>query len=111
MVLNGAFLNTPDGMPMVWLGRRAGHPEMDRVYGPDLLLQACRVSKQTPWKHFFYGGAPGVAEQLAATLKARYSYLQVAGTYTPPFRPLNDAEKEELKARIARRSPTSSGLG
>jgi N-acetylglucosaminyldiphosphoundecaprenol N-acetyl-beta-D-mannosaminyltransferase len=110
-VLNGAFLNTPDGMPMVWLGRRAGHREMDRVYGPDLLLQACRVSRQTGWKHFFYGGAPGVAEQLAATLTARYPHLKVAGTYTPPFRPLNDAEKAELKNLVAQAKPDIIWVG
>ena len=59
LILNEAFLNTPDGMPMVWLGRFAGHAGMDRVYGPDLLVQACRVSKQTGWRHFFYGGGAG----------------------------------------------------
>src|SRR3546814_11565216 len=38
-ILNGALLNTPDGMPMVWLGKLAGHGEMERVYGPDLMLE------------------------------------------------------------------------
>ena len=40
-ILNGSFLNTPDGMPMVWAGKLAGHSEMDRVYGPDLMLMVC----------------------------------------------------------------------
>ena len=37
-ILNNAFLCTPDGMPMVWMGRIRGHAEMRRVYGPDLML-------------------------------------------------------------------------
>src|SRR5205823_2451294 len=40
-ILNGAFLCTPDGMPMVWMGRLRGHHEMNRVYGPDLMLDVC----------------------------------------------------------------------
>jgi N-acetylglucosaminyldiphosphoundecaprenol N-acetyl-beta-D-mannosaminyltransferase len=110
-ILNGAFLNTPDGMPMVWMGRRAGHPEVDRVYGPDLLLQACRVSRQAHWKHFFYGGAPGVAGQLADALTARFPHLKVVGTYTPPFRPLNETEKEELKSLVAQAKPDIIWVG
>jgi N-acetylglucosaminyldiphosphoundecaprenol N-acetyl-beta-D-mannosaminyltransferase len=110
-ILNGAFLNTPDGMPMVWLGRIDGHLEMDRVYGPDLLLQSCRVSRQVGWKHFFYGGAPGVAEQLAAALRERYPHLNVAGTYTPPFRPLNEEERNELRNKVAQARPDIIWVG
>jgi N-acetylglucosaminyldiphosphoundecaprenol N-acetyl-beta-D-mannosaminyltransferase len=110
-ILNGAFLNTPDGMPMVWLGRHDGHPEMDRVYGPDLLVQSCRVSEQAHWKHFFYGGAPGVADQLAAALRERHPHLHVVGTYCPPFRPLNEAEKQELKTQVAAAQPDIIWVG
>jgi len=31
---NRSLLTTPDGMPMVWLGRLAGHRSMSRGYGP-----------------------------------------------------------------------------
>jgi N-acetylglucosaminyldiphosphoundecaprenol N-acetyl-beta-D-mannosaminyltransferase len=110
-ILNGAFLNTPDGMPMVWVGRWNGHRAMDRVYGPDLLLEICRVSEQTKWKHFFYGSAPGVADQLAATLQARYPQLLVVGTYCPPYRPLNAEEKKDLCARVAKAKPDIIWVG
>jgi N-acetylglucosaminyldiphosphoundecaprenol N-acetyl-beta-D-mannosaminyltransferase len=110
-ILNGAFLNTPDGMPMVWLGKLAGHRAMDRVYGPDLLIQACRVSGQTGWRHFFYGGAPGVAGQLAEALRRRFPYLEVAGTFTPPFRPLNDTEQRALREEVARARPDIIWVG
>jgi N-acetylglucosaminyldiphosphoundecaprenol N-acetyl-beta-D-mannosaminyltransferase len=110
-ILNRAFLNTPDGMPMVWLGKLAGHSAMDRVYGPDLMLQSCRVSLQTNWRHFFYGGAPGVAESLSAALRLRHPHLQVVGTYTPPFRPLNEQEREELRAQVAALKPDIIWVG
>jgi N-acetylglucosaminyldiphosphoundecaprenol N-acetyl-beta-D-mannosaminyltransferase len=110
-ILNGAFINTPDGMPMVWLGKLAGHRGMDRVYGPDLLVQVCRVSRQTGWRHYFYGGAPGVAGQLAEALRLRFPYLQVAGTFTPPFRPLDEAEKKALQEEVARAGPDIIWVG
>ncbi|MCE0484480.1 MAG: WecB/TagA/CpsF family glycosyltransferase [Methylacidiphilales bacterium] len=110
-ILNGAYLNTPDGMPMVWMGRLNGHRDMNRVYGPDLMLEISRVSEETQWRHFYYGGAPGVALQLADSLRARFPKLHVVGTYTPPFRPLNDAEKEELRTLVAQSKPDIIWVG
>jgi len=110
-ILNGSFLNTPDGMPMVWVGRLNGYREMSRVYGPDLLLEICRVSEQTKWRHFFYGGAPGIADQLAGSLLDRFPKLLVVGTYTPPFRPLNDEEKMELRALVEKTKPDIIWVG
>ncbi len=86
-ILNGAGLNTPDGMPMVWLGKVHRYSEMDRVYGPDLMLALCELSARKGYRNFFYGGAEGVPEQLAARMKKEYPRLEVAGTFSPPFRP------------------------
>ena len=51
--LNGAFLCTPDGMPMVWAGKLSGHTGMSRVYGPDLMLDVCAWSKKIRAATFF----------------------------------------------------------
>jgi N-acetylglucosaminyldiphosphoundecaprenol N-acetyl-beta-D-mannosaminyltransferase len=110
-ILNHALLNTPDGMPMVWIGRGAGFRDMDRVYGPDLLLEVCRASESTGWKHFFYGGGPGTADSLAAVLQSKYPKLQVVGTHTPPFRPLTPAELTDLQAQVATARPDIIWVG
>ena len=60
-ILNQAFLCTPDGMPMVWMGKLNGFSEMDRVYGPDLMLDVFEASIRAGHRHFFYGGANGAA--------------------------------------------------
>jgi N-acetylglucosaminyldiphosphoundecaprenol N-acetyl-beta-D-mannosaminyltransferase len=99
-ILNRAFLCTPDGMPMVWMGKAAGFREMDRVYGPDLMLEVFRWSQKRPVRHFFFGGAPGVAEELKASLEARFPGVQIGGCYTPPFRPLDEAEEADLKKQV-----------
>lgn len=93
---NEAGLVTPDGMPLVWLSRLRGFRHVDRVYGPDLLLACCAQSEQRGYRHFFYGGADGVAERLATRLQTRFPRLSVAGTYTPPFRPLTAEEDSEV---------------
>lgn len=88
-------LNTPDGMPLVWWLRWHGQHQVERVYGPDLMLALCQHSVDYSYRHFFYGGAPGVAEKLAQRLKARFPGLQVAGTWSPPFRALTPAEAQQ----------------
>ncbi len=99
-ILNGAFLCTPDGMPMVWAGKLNKHGEMRRVYGPDLMMDVCAWSEKSGCKHFFYGGAEGVAKLLAEKLQAKFPKLDVVGTYTPPFRPLNATEEKALAEQI-----------
>lgn len=111
VILNQAFLCTPDGMPMVWLGRWRGHREMRRVYGPDFMLDVCGWSQRSGCRHFFYGGAPGVAEELREQLTARFPGLQVVGCYTPPFRPLTPDEKVELQQQIRAAQPDIMWVG
>ena len=110
-ILNRAFLCTPDGMPMVWLGKLNGQTAMSRVYGPDLMLEICRWSETSGCRHFFYGGAPGVAEELRERLTARFPALIVAGCFTPPFRPLTAAEELDLQQTIRAARPDIMWVG
>jgi N-acetylglucosaminyldiphosphoundecaprenol N-acetyl-beta-D-mannosaminyltransferase len=97
---NTAGMVTPDGMPLVWLSRLMGFSDVERVYGPDLMLAMCERSIERGYCHFFYGGGHGVAEQLVARLQARFPGLQVAGICSPPFRPLTPAEDRSVVERI-----------
>lgn len=108
---NRARFVTPDGMPLVWLGRGHGHRAITRVYGPDLLLATCAAGRATGLRHFFLGGGPGVAEALAARLTARFPGLQVAGTFTPPFRALTPEESDGWQASVRAREPDLIWVG
>jgi len=110
-ILNRAFLNTPDGMPMVWMGRWQGFQEMRRVYGPDLMLRICELSLTRGWTHFLYGGGPGVAQELRRALEQRFPKLKVVGDYTPPFRPLTGLEEDELVRQVSRLQPDIFWVG
>lgn len=91
-VMNGAGMVTSDGMPLVWLCRRARGPEVQRVYGPDLLLAACEHGLARGRRHFFYGGGEGVADRLARRLHERFPGVAIVGAYSPPFRPMTEEE-------------------
>jgi N-acetylglucosaminyldiphosphoundecaprenol N-acetyl-beta-D-mannosaminyltransferase len=97
---NAAGLVTPDGMPLVWLCRLMGFSHVRRVYGPDLMLALSDRSVIPGYRHFYYGGAPGVVETLAVRMQQRFPGLRVVGTYSPPFRPLTPAEDDQIVARI-----------
>jgi N-acetylglucosaminyldiphosphoundecaprenol N-acetyl-beta-D-mannosaminyltransferase len=99
-ILNRSFLTTPDGMPTVWLGRMHGFKHMSRVYGPDYMLALCRRSAAKGYRHFLYGGKPGVAEELRTELTRRFPGLKIVGTYTPPFRPLSPEEEDDLRSQL-----------
>lgn len=99
-VLRGATVAVPDGMPLVWMLRALGHPGQSRVYGPDLLLAFADHAARTGTAQYFYGGAPGVAADLAARLAARFPGFRCVGTESPPFRDLTDAEDAAVVERI-----------
>lgn len=95
-----AGMVAPDGVPLVWLGRLLGHHTIRRVCGPDLMPALCERASARGTRHFFYGGAPGVAESLAERLQARFPGLEVVGTHTPPFRPLSEEEDAAVVRKI-----------
>jgi N-acetylglucosaminyldiphosphoundecaprenol N-acetyl-beta-D-mannosaminyltransferase len=102
----------PDGMPLVWVGRAMGR-QVGRVCGPDLMPLLIDRAREQGSRHFFYGGAPGVADTLAARLAERFPGMIVAGTHSPPFRPLTpeeDAAEVEL-INAARPDYVWVGLG
>jgi N-acetylglucosaminyldiphosphoundecaprenol N-acetyl-beta-D-mannosaminyltransferase len=99
-ILNYSFLTTPDGKPTVWVGHWQGLRNMARVYGPDFMLELCKISVDRGYKHFLYGGKPGVADELKDKLTIRFPGLQIVGTYTPPFRQLTSQEEIELEKLV-----------
>src|SRR5467141_4264110 len=94
--LNSTDLVVPDGLPLVWLGRKRGHHLPRRVYGPDLMLEFCERTAGRSYRHFFYGGEPGVPERVAESLKRRFPTVEVCGTFSPPLRLLDPEAVKEL---------------
>lgn len=98
-VLRGFDLVLPDGMPLVWSLKLAGHPLPDRVYGPYFMRRAL-VEFPAPWRHFFFGGTGQTLSELCAAARALQPEIEIAGTFSPPFGRWTEQQEEEFAQRI-----------
>jgi N-acetylglucosaminyldiphosphoundecaprenol N-acetyl-beta-D-mannosaminyltransferase len=94
-----AAMVAPDGMPLVWLGRRAGHP-VERTCGPDLMEKVIADTARSGLRHYLYGGKPGVAQKLKARLEERFPGVSITAAETPPLDALPAEEFLGVAARI-----------
>ena len=106
-----AAITLPDGAPTVWVGRWQGHHSMQRVAGPELMLEVFRRKEFARYTHFLYGGKEGVAERLRERLTSRFPWTRIVGTFTPPFRDLNEAEEHSLIVRVRDLKPDIIWVG
>ena len=109
--VNGCDVVATDGMPLVWLCRLKGAGYARRVYGPDAMLAFCEYGLEHGWRHYFYGATPAKLHRLEGRLRASFPGLQVAGSYSPPFRALTPAEKQDVARRINAAQPDLVWVG
>ena len=108
-MLNGADMETPDGMPVAWMLRRLGHAGQQRINGPDLMWRYCEPSQKLDSRLrgndgradvpaiYLYGGTEETLVTLKVKLLAAFPALKIAGAISPPFRALTpDEAKAEL---------------
>jgi N-acetylglucosaminyldiphosphoundecaprenol N-acetyl-beta-D-mannosaminyltransferase len=108
---NGAGMVTPDGMPIVWLLRLAGHKYADRVYGPDLMRLLLRHSETRGYTHYLYGASESTLLRLQSRLATEYVGAQIVGAYSPPFRDVSDAEDKCIVEKINHANPDIVWIG
>lgn len=112
--LNDLELVVPDGQPVRWALRWLHGIELsDRVCGPDLMADVCRLAAERGLSIFLYGSTPEVLERMVTHLSEEYPGLVVAGTRPSRFRPATDAEREAdiAEIRASGASITFVGLG
>ena len=99
--LLGSTLTVPDGMPLVWAANRLGERLADRVYGPGLMDRYCARCAEKGHRVWLYGGRdePALA-QLTDALQRRHPGIEIAGRWSPPFRPQTPEEEDEVARRI-----------
>jgi N-acetylglucosaminyldiphosphoundecaprenol N-acetyl-beta-D-mannosaminyltransferase len=107
----GSFMTLPDGRPTVWVGRLQGHRAIRQVTGPDLMVEIFRRKQFAGYRHFLYGGKPGVAEELAQRFSRQFPWAQIVGTYTPPFRDLTLLEERGLISMLRALQPSIIWVG
>lgn len=103
--INAADLAVADGMPLVWLSRLRGEPLPERVAGVDLVDGVCRLAAEVDESVYLLGARPGVAEKAAEQLQVHHPGLRIAGTCSPPHRPLTQHEDDCITQQIRDTSP------
>jgi N-acetylglucosaminyldiphosphoundecaprenol N-acetyl-beta-D-mannosaminyltransferase len=106
-----ALLVAPDGMPTVWMGRLQGFHAMERVFGPDLMLEVMGRNEFRDCVHFFCGGGPGVAESLREEMTRRFPWVKIAGIFAPPFRQMTPEEEINLSLQVRSLQPDIIWVG
>ena len=110
-IINNSGMTTPDGMPLVWLGKLAGHHTIQRTYGPDLLLKLCEQSQEKGYRHFFYGATEDALVQLIKKLKLSFPKINIAGFYAPPLRGMDEREHQEVLDQMNQANPDILWVG
>ena len=79
-IVNSADLITPDSTGSLWAARKLGVPLTERVSGVELAEALCAESARRGFGVYFFGAAPGVAEDAAETMRERYPGCRIVGT-------------------------------
>jgi N-acetylglucosaminyldiphosphoundecaprenol N-acetyl-beta-D-mannosaminyltransferase len=75
-----ADLAIPDGGGLLLAARLWGRPLRAQVRGSDLTLRLLTEAAARGWRVFLLGGGPGVADEAAARILARWPALRIVGT-------------------------------
>jgi len=100
-VMHDARMVVTDGMPLVWVLRSLmGMPWAQRVYGPQLMHDVCKLAAQRGLKVFLYGGSTHELTVLQQRLKAELPSLQIVGAVSPPMLPERPPRDPGIEAEI-----------
>lgn len=91
-----AAMVNPDGRPLAWALKLLGHNSAQCVSGPNQTPYLLRQAELQNIKVGFYGGRPETLERMKENLMRDYPNLQISYMYSPPFRELNEGERQQV---------------
>jgi N-acetylglucosaminyldiphosphoundecaprenol N-acetyl-beta-D-mannosaminyltransferase len=98
--VNDADMVCADGMPLVKAIKLVYKQNIERVAGMDMMPSIISQAGKLNLSVYFYGSTNEILEKIVEKAKAEQPNLKVAGYYSPPFRPLSQAEELEIAHRI-----------
>ena len=110
-VQNGGIMAIPDGGPLSSVGQKRGFKNMKRTTGPSLMEEVFKISASRGYRHYFYGSTDETLEKLYSVLTEIYPGIQIAGMYSPPFRPMTKEEDKAIVERINETNPDFVWVG
>ncbi|MCY7347214.1 MAG: WecB/TagA/CpsF family glycosyltransferase [Pyrinomonadaceae bacterium] len=109
--VNAANLVIPDGMPLVWMQKMQGEKSATRVRANDLMIMLCAFAEKNRLSVGFYGGKQSVIDTILEKAKIAFPNLRIAYAFSPPFRPLTDAEDAAITTEIREKKPDILFMG
>lgn len=110
-IINNSFLSVPDGMPLVWAGRKKGYKDIGRTAGPEIMETVFSNSSTKKYKHYFYGSTKETLKLMKDNLISKYPDLNIVGMKESFFRLLTMEEDKELVEEINRLQPDIIWVG
>jgi N-acetylglucosaminyldiphosphoundecaprenol N-acetyl-beta-D-mannosaminyltransferase len=101
----------PDGTPVMWAMRWHGAADAFRVRGPDFFENVLAAGVGPGIRHFFLGATSETLAALTAEVARRYPGIEVAGTYAPPFAPVDRAFIRTCVERVVASGATMVWVG
>lgn len=111
VIQNSGLMAIPDGGPLSTIGQKRGYENMSRTTGPSLMGEVFEISAKKEYRHYFYGSKEETLEKLYQKLNENYPGIQIAGMYSPPFRPLTEEEDKAVIERINETKPDFVWVG
>lgn len=100
--LQASDLNLPDGAPVAWMMRRLGVRRQKRISGPDLMLRLTELASRTQLPVYLLGGGDETLVRLHHELQARWPELDIAGAFSPPFKPWEEPDRRLIEQSLRR---------
>lgn len=110
-IQNSGIMAIPDGGPLTSIGHRRGYTAMERTTGPSYMEEIFKLSAQNGYRHYFYGSGKETLTKMEKKLEKKYPGIQITGMYSPPYRPLTEAEDEAVIERINAAMPDFVWVG
>lgn len=102
---NGGIISIPDGGPLKTYGKKNGYWNMDRITGPDLMIELFKVSEREGLSHYFYGTTQDTLDKMKIKLREEFPKLKIAGMHPSAFRNLSEEEDKAVVKLINSTKP------
>ncbi len=101
-ILQKAELVVPDGAGTVWAANYLGEKMPERVAGYDLVQELLAIAPRKKWRVYFFGSAPGIAEQAKVKAEVKYRGVEIVGVRNGYF---SEADNSDIVADIRAKKP------
>lgn len=101
-LINKADMRTADGIGLVHAAKILGNPLKERVAGFDLVMRLLEDLPKMGKSAYFFGSAPGVADEAKAKLEKLFPGINICGTANGYF---DEKREMEIIAEINEKKP------